>query len=264
MEDAEIEEVRAVLARDGLVTIPNAIAPAFAEEASDRLLRIKQARDCKYRDVPSYAAESEIRVPFADDPFFLRFLAIPVVVRLVDCLISPHATLRFFNGEFYRGNAPDLKFNQHDWHMNNPRMVKAGTHYSLDFYFHFSNRDPIETPVLYVPGSHWLEETPSVNELDRAAVTLTMPRLSLTVFESSLWHRQTAFVSDIDELAVVMQFTRPFAKPHFDHCRILGEEMVAALPERTQKFLGYYTRVPTSLDEFYVPPHERRYRSGQD
>ena len=32
---------------------------------------------------------------------------------------------------------------------------------------------------------------------------------------------------------------------------------------RTQQLLGWYTRTPTSLDEYYRPPEERLYRSGQ-
>ena len=39
--------------------------------------------------------------------------------------------------------------------------------------------------------------------------------------------------------------------------------MVKAQAPRTQQLLGWYTRVVTSLDEFYRPADERLYRSGQ-
>ena len=42
-----------------------------------------------------------------------------------------------------------------------------------------------------------------------------------------------------------------------------GDEKVLEQPDRTQQLLGWYTRVVTSLDEFYRPLEERLYRSGQ-
>lgn len=45
--------------------------------------------------------------------------------------------------------------------------------------------------------------------------------------------------------------------------RALGDEKVQAQKPRTQQLLGWYTRVVTSLDEYYRPADERLYRSGQ-
>jgi ectoine hydroxylase-related dioxygenase (phytanoyl-CoA dioxygenase family) len=48
-----------------------------------------------------------------------------------------------------------------------------------------------------------------------------------------------------------------------DYPRILPAELTDALPERTRQLLGFYVRVPASLDEYYVPADQRLYRSGQ-
>ena len=45
--------------------------------------------------------------------------------------------------------------------------------------------------------------------------------------------------------------------------RALGETTILAQKPRTQQLLGWYTRVPTSLDEYYRPETERLYRKGQ-
>jgi ectoine hydroxylase-related dioxygenase (phytanoyl-CoA dioxygenase family) len=45
--------------------------------------------------------------------------------------------------------------------------------------------------------------------------------------------------------------------------RALGDEVVLAQPPRTQQLLGWYTRVVTSLDDYYQPTDKRLYRSGQ-
>jgi len=45
--------------------------------------------------------------------------------------------------------------------------------------------------------------------------------------------------------------------------RALGAEVVLAQKPRTQQLLGWYTRVPASLDDYYRPQEERLYRKHQ-
>ncbi|HVJ22706.1 MAG TPA: hypothetical protein VM756_02090, partial [Burkholderiales bacterium] len=66
-----------------------------------------------------------------------------------------------------------------------------------------------------------------------------------------------------DRVAVNQQFTRSYDKQQIDYVRALGDAAITALPARSQQLLGYYTRVVTSLDEYYRPAAERLYRSGQ-
>ena len=85
----------------------------------------------------------------------------------------------------------------------------------------------------------------------------------MLVFDSTLWHAAGANVSGQDRVAINQQFTRSWIKQQVDYVRALGAEAVLAATPRTQQLLGWYTRVVTSLDEYYRPPDERLYRSGQ-
>ncbi len=58
-------------------------------------------------------------------------------------------------------------------------------------------------------------------------------------------------------------FLQSHIHPQFDHVRAFGEDVIRMLPERTQQLLGYYTRIPTSLDEYYRTESERLYRKHQ-
>ena len=69
--------------------------------------------------------------------------------------------------------------------------------------------------------------------------------------------------SGADRLAINHQFTRSYIKQQIDYVRALGDERVLAQPPRTQQLLGWYTRVVSSLDEYYQPAEKRLYRSGQ-
>jgi len=85
----------------------------------------------------------------------------------------------------------------------------------------------------------------------------------MIVFDSTLWHAAGSNTSGRDRLAINHQFTRSWIKQQIDYVRALGNEAVEASPPRTQQLLGWYTRVVTSLDEYYQPPERRLYRKAQ-
>ena len=114
-----------------------------------------------------------------------------------------------------------------------------------------------------VPGSHQKAETPRLDELRERAVSAECPAGSMIVFDSTLWHAAGENTSGRDRLAINHQFTRSYVKQQIDYCRALSSEAILARPARTQQLLGWYTRVVTSLDEFYRPAERRLYRGGQ-
>ena len=85
----------------------------------------------------------------------------------------------------------------------------------------------------------------------------------MLVFDSTLWHAAGANVSGRDRLALNHQFTRSYIKQQVDYVRALGDGKVLSQRPRTQQLLGWYTRMVTSLDEYYRPVDERLYRKGQ-
>jgi hypothetical protein len=85
---------------------------------------------------------------------------------------------------------------------------------------------------------------------------------SLLVFDSNLWHRAGANTTARPRRSVTPMFSRPFVKPQFDHPRALGYERMDSLSELQRQVLGYYARVPATLEEWYQPPQRRMYRTG--
>ena len=85
----------------------------------------------------------------------------------------------------------------------------------------------------------------------------------MLVFDSTLWHAARSNTSGRDRLAINQQFTRSWIKQQIDYVRALGADAVQARSPRTRQLLGWYTRVVTSLDEYYQPSERRLYRAGQ-
>ena len=112
-------------------------------------------------------------------------------------------------------------------------------------------------------GTHQKLDPPTTSFLEAASVPVLCPAGSMVVFDSTLWHAAGENMSAQDRLAINHQFTRSFFKPQVDYIRGLGDSVVLSLPPRTQQLLGWYTRVPSSLDEYYQGPDDRLYRAFQ-
>jgi ectoine hydroxylase-related dioxygenase (phytanoyl-CoA dioxygenase family) len=117
--------------------------------------------------------------------------------------------------------------------------------------------------TLVVPGTQQMEQPADVELLNALALPAECPAGSLLIFDSTLWHAAGANLSARDRLGINHQFTRSYIKQQIDYVRALGSERVLRQPARTQQLLGWYTRVVTSLDEFYQPEERRLYRRGQ-
>ena len=56
---------------------------------------------------------------------------------------------------------------------------------------------------------------------------------------------------------------RSFMRQRFDYPRLVPEALVNELGPVGRRFLGFNVRVPSSLEEYYVPEDRRLYKAGQ-
>ncbi|MCR9070582.1 MAG: phytanoyl-CoA dioxygenase family protein [Alphaproteobacteria bacterium] len=109
-------------------------------------------------------------------------------------------------------------------------------------------------------GSHRAgDRTETERQVDR----FDAPAGSILLFDSRLFHAAGANRSDRVRRALTLTFTPPFFKPQMDHVRQLGTERVASAGETLKRRLGWYARVPESLDDWYNPPEHRFYREDR-
>lgn len=205
-----------------------------------------------------------LRLMLAYDDRFLRLLELPSVLAVVDATVSETAVLHLQNGlilpSFPRTEAPDTF--QTSFHRDFPRYLN-GFLASINCFLAVDEFTAVNGGTIVVPGTHQRADQPSRAYLDEHAVPIECPAGAMLVFDSTLWHAAGINVSGKDRLAINHQFTRSYFKQQIDYVRALGQEVITALPPRTQQLLGWYTRVVTSLAEYYRPSEERLYRSGQ-
>jgi ectoine hydroxylase-related dioxygenase (phytanoyl-CoA dioxygenase family) len=198
------------------------------------------------------------------DPFFLGFLEIPELLAIIDCTVSETAILHTQNGfilpSFSQGQVPPLF--QNSFHRDFPRFFN-GYVASINIMFAIDEFSAENGATKVVPRTHQTASLPDQEYLKENAIAVECPAGSMLVFDSTLWHAAGANSSGKDRLAINHQFTRSYIKQQIDYVRALGDVAVLAHKPRTQQLLGWYTRVVTSLDEYYRPEDERLYRRGQ-
>lgn len=205
-----------------------------------------------------------LRLMMLFEPNFVKFLEIQQVLEVIDNTVSSTAIMHLQNGfilpSFPEQQTPSIF--QNNFHPDFRRVLN-GYLCSINILFTIDDFTKENGGTLVVPGTHQKIEQPSTEYLENNAVAVECPAGSMIVFDSTLWHCAGKNISGKDRLAINHMFTRSYFKQQFDYVKALGDKMVASQSPRTQQLLGYYTRVVTSLDEYYLPEGERLYRKNQ-
>ena len=112
-------------------------------------------------------------------------------------------------------------------------------------------------------GSHLMSEQPSDEEFERGSEPILGAAGSILLFNSYLWHKGTLNTTQENRVALTLSFGPAFIKPQMDYARMLGESRGRQLSELTRQLLGFNSRVPVSLAEWYKPKAERLYLPNQ-
>jgi len=108
-------------------------------------------------------------------------------------------------------------------------------------------------------GSQNQAKAPSPEAFFTEAQQICAPAGSLLLFDSRLWHAAGQNTTNKVRRGLTLTWSRPFLKPQFDY---LGQ-VNGSLSEHLKQILGEYSRVPATLEQWYLPPEQRFYRPGQ-
>lgn len=192
----------------------------------------------------------------------------PVFIELLEHLYCDAFILDYFSGQYilnsYGGvinmpNRPSYVCNIH----RDVRTFSGKTNTMLNLLVMLDDFTPKNGATHVLSGSHREEEKPSDETFFREAERVTGSAGSLLFFNSNLWHAAGENKSDRDRCALTLTFTKPYMKQQMDYPRFLGYHEGDRFSERLQQVLGYHSRTPATLDEWYQPPHKRMYRPGQ-
>lgn len=115
-----------------------------------------------------------------------------------------------------------------------------------------------------LPKSHLEERKPSDDEFFTKAIQATGKRGDILIFNANVWHASAPNNTQEDRRAIPITISRPFMKQLLDYPRALGYSSMGRFSNELQEFLGYHSRVPASLEEWYQPQENRLYKKNQE
>jgi ectoine hydroxylase-related dioxygenase (phytanoyl-CoA dioxygenase family) len=229
------------------------IDSAFIEH---RKTQIKNNNDIKTGGVALHALLS--------DGIFLEFLDYLVSIGFIDEL----------KNEYFKSNCILNSLSALDNLPNQPNFSSV-VHRDLRFY---SRNLPtmvncllmvddftIENGGTYLlPYSHLKEEKPTDEYFFNNAIQAVGKKGDLLVFDSNVWHSSAPNTTQTSRKAIPITISRSFMKQLLDYPRAMGYDKIETFNNSLQQFLGYHSRVPASLNEWYQPEEKRFYKKNQD
>lgn len=79
----------------------------------------------------------------------------------------------------------------------------------------------------------------------------------LLIWDSRMLHRAGSNLSDTNRRAVSIMLSRPWIKPQFNYLAGLSENAISDLSDIQRQLLGYGSRIPNSLEDWYFPKGQR-------
>jgi ectoine hydroxylase-related dioxygenase (phytanoyl-CoA dioxygenase family) len=263
---AQWQAVVASVSQSGFAIVDSVLDDEFIARTREAMYHVQEqiAADVGHDRLAAAGELGVLRLMLRYHPHFFRFLELPALLETIDRTVSPTAIMHLQNGFVLPSfdAAAQPKAFQNSWHQDFPRVLN-GYLASINMLFAIDPFERTNGATWAIPASHQRPEPPSADEITERAVALECAAGSMIIFDSTLWHAAGHNTSGRDRLAINHQFTRSWIKQQIDYVRALGDRAVTGQPPRTQQLLGWYTRVVTSLDDYYQPAERRLYRKGQ-
>jgi ectoine hydroxylase-related dioxygenase (phytanoyl-CoA dioxygenase family) len=147
-------------------------------------------------------------------------------------------------------------------HVDSPRFV-PGYAFNIGVIWTLDEFTAANGATRLLPGSHRSEAAPQPEEFERHCVEAICPRGSLIVFNGRTFHRAGENSTGEWRHALTMNACRSFMKQRFDWVRFIPAAISDGLNAQARRIIGFDTRLPASLAEFFVADEQRLYKPGQ-
>jgi len=147
-------------------------------------------------------------------------------------------------------------------HVDSPRYIpnyvtNAGIIWALDDF----TLENGATKLL--PGSHHHAEIPSESFFEKNCVELTCKKGAAVIINARVVHRAGINHTECWRHALTMNVCRSYMKQRMDWVRLIPESITNQLNSQAKRVIGFDTRIPTSLEEFFLPEEQRLYKANQ-
>jgi ectoine hydroxylase-related dioxygenase (phytanoyl-CoA dioxygenase family) len=251
------DEILQVLARDGYAVAPGSLAPDVVAQLR-RDLETAIEKEVAYHSGTGYVDYGMVLVCCTHARSFVDVLAEPKIMGVIERVLSPGCIVYAYTSS----SMPPFGTNYSQRiHVDCPRYIpgyatNAGVMMLLDDF----TEENGGTWVL--PGSQHTLEAPTPEHFFAGARQVIAPAGSAVYLDPRVWHAGGKNQTDRWRHSITLNMCRPFMKQRLDIPKMMAASGVdlTGVSERALQKMGYYAQVPESLDEYYLPREQRKFR----
>ncbi|MDT4291147.1 phytanoyl-CoA dioxygenase family protein [Methylomonas sp. MO1] len=114
-----------------------------------------------------------------------------------------------------------------------------------------------------LPGSQHSDINPGLDFFEKHCIQVDCKAGSLLLFNARIYHRTFENTTDHWNHSMTLNACRSFMKPRMDWVRFIPNEISCQLNAQARRLIGFDTRLPTNLEEFFLPEEQRLYKANQ-
>ena len=118
--------------------------------------------------------------------------------------------------------------------------------------------------TMLLPNSHKIEEKPTDFSFITECIRAVGKKGDILLFNSNIWHCSAPNKTNESRRAIPMTFSKSCIKQMFDYTKSIEANSMYNFSKEMKQLLGFDSRVPCTLEEWYLPAEKRFYKKNQD
>jgi hypothetical protein len=147
-------------------------------------------------------------------------------------------------------------------HVDCPRFF-PGYIFNMGIIWALDDYTPENGALKILPGSQHSDVTPDLEFFEKNCIQVFCKAGTLLVFNAKIYHRTCDNLTDEWSHSMTLNACRSFMKQRMDWVNFIPSEISDQLNAQARRLIGFDTRLPRSLEEFFVPDEKRLYKPNQ-
>jgi hypothetical protein len=253
LEDLGFYIIKNLISEDLLKKLRNSIIKSFKKH--------KVLQNKNNIDIPNYGVALNV---IKDDPTYLELLEYFIEIGFINQLKKD-----FFKSEVILNSISALSNEPFDTNFSSVihRDSKCFSHnqpFMINLLIMLDDFTENNGPTLLLPKSHKIIEKPTDEYFEKNSIKALGQSGDVIIFNSDIWHASTKNETNKSRRAIPITLSKPFIKQLLDYPRYIGYKNKEKFSVELSSLLGYDSRVPSNLEEWYQPTEKRFYKKNQD
>ena len=258
--DGAPDDDRAVLdtiGLEGYAVVPGVLSPTTVMQLKSDLEAAIE-REAAYHGGTGYADYGMVMVCCAHARSFVDVLAEDSVMGIVNRILGEGSIIYAYTSS---SMPPGRSNYSRRIHVDSPRII-PGYETNLGVMLLLDEFTEDNGATWMLPRSHLAKDPPSEEYFMANAKRVIAPAGSAVFFNPRVWHSGGRNATGNWRHSITLNMCRPYMKQRIDIPRIMGASSVdlTGADEKSLQKMGFYAQVPESLEEYYLPPEQRKYR----